>query len=117
MVGFATALLSVVAWGCGGTSGEGRGGSVLCLVAASTTEAVEEIARAFSAETGIRVQVNPDDSSKLATQIVNGAPADLFLSANEKWADYVNDKGLAREVLPLLGNTLVLIVPLSLIHI
>jgi molybdate transport system substrate-binding protein len=84
---------------------------VLCLVAASTGDAVEEVAAAFTAETGQPVKVNPDDSSKLAQQIVNGAPAHLFLSANQKWADHVREQGHAEEVRALLGNSLVLVVP------
>jgi len=86
-------------------------GPVLILTAASTRDAVQEIAADFTRQTGVAVQVSPEDSGKLATQIVHGAPADLFLSANEKWADYVRDQGLALEMKPLLGNNLVLIVP------
>jgi molybdate transport system permease protein len=84
---------------------------VLILAAASTRDAVQEIAADFTQQTGVGVQVSPEDSGKLATQIAHGAPADLFLSANEKWADYVRDQGLALEMKPLLGNNLVLIVP------
>jgi molybdate transport system substrate-binding protein len=102
------ALLGVC--GCGGEGPPG-GGPVLCLAAASTQNAVEEVAAGFTAEGGGAVQVNPDASSKLAQQVVNGAPADLFLSADEKWADYVKEKGFAAEVCPLLGNTLVIVVP------
>jgi len=86
-------------------------GSVLVLVAASTKDAIQENATAFTQATGLVVKVNADDSSKLATQIVKDAPADLFLSANEKWADFVKDKGFAHETRPLLGNTLVIVVP------
>jgi molybdate transport system substrate-binding protein len=89
----------------------GESGSVLVLVAASTQDAVQEIATAFRKETGIEIKINADDSSKLATQIVEGAPADLFLSANEKWADFIKEKGAAAEITPLLGNTLVIVVP------
>src|SRR6185369_9150153 len=71
---------------------------VRMLVAASTKEAVEEVAALFTKDTGIEVKVIAESSSKLATQIVNDAPADLFLSANEKWADFVKEKGFAHEV-------------------
>jgi molybdate transport system permease protein len=84
---------------------------VLCLIAASTEDAMKEIAAAFTADTGIPIKLNADDSSKLAAQIVHGAPADLFLSANEKWADFVQEKGFARQMCPLLGNSLVIVVP------
>ncbi len=38
-------------------------------------------------------------------------PADLFLSANSKWAEFVKDKGFAQEIKTLLGNSLVIVVP------
>jgi molybdate transport system substrate-binding protein len=85
--------------------------SVTVFVAASTKDAVTEIASAFKDEMQIEVRISADDSSKLAMQIVQEAPAQLFLSANEKWADYVKEKGLAHETRLLLGNTLVLVTP------
>jgi molybdate transport system substrate-binding protein len=84
---------------------------VTVFVAASTRDAVTEIAVAFRNETRTEVRISADDSSKLAMQIVEKAPAQLFLSANEKWADYVKDKGFACETKLLLGNALVLVVP------
>ncbi len=84
---------------------------VLALVAASTKDAVREIADAFATEGNGVVRVSADDSSKLAQQIAEGAPADLYLSANEKWADFVADNGLARDRTLLLGNSLVIVVP------
>jgi molybdate transport system substrate-binding protein len=114
-VGIGACLLAVCLFGCssGGDSARTTAGqrAVLALVAASTQDAVNEAAAGFTTETGIAVKLIPDDSSKLATQIINGAPADVFLSANEKWADYVKDKGFAQQVVPLLGNDLVLVVP------
>jgi len=97
--------------GTDGPRAGGKPGPILVLVAASTQEAVREVAAGFTRDTGVAVRLNADDTSKLAAQIVNGAPADLFLSANEKWADFIEDKGFALEKTPLLGNTLVLVVP------
>jgi molybdate transport system substrate-binding protein len=106
------ALLGSGAAGCrGGTQAVPAEGPVLALVAASTREAVRELADAFTRDGGAEVRLNADDSSKLATQIVHDAPAHLFLSANERWADFVKEKGHAAEQTLLLGNTLVLIVP------
>jgi molybdate transport system substrate-binding protein len=85
--------------------------SVVVLAAASTREAIQEITGLFTRDTGITVHISADDSSKLAEQIVNGSPADLFLSAHEKWASYVKDKGKARSSCRLFGNSLVLVVP------
>ena len=85
--------------------------TVVVLVAASAQEAVGELAGSFKAETGVEVRVVADDSAKLAQQIVNGAPADLFLSASPKWTNHLDEKGLLARRTPLLGNRLVLVVP------
>jgi molybdate transport system substrate-binding protein len=81
------------------------------LAAASTKDAAEALAASFEKQSGVRVLVSAGPSNALATQISSGAPADLFLSANEKWSQYVKEQGLSDEVTPLLTNDLVLIVP------
>jgi molybdate transport system substrate-binding protein len=85
--------------------------SVVVFAAASTKDALQEIAIQFTDETKVRVKINADDSAKLAMQIAQDAPAHLFLSANEKWADFVVEKGFAQTANALLGNTLVIVVP------
>src|SRR5450755_2041315 len=72
-------------------------GPVIAFVAASTKDAVQEVAAAFTEAKQTKVVINADDSSKLAVQISEGAPAHLFLSANEKWAEFVKVKGFAHE--------------------
>jgi molybdate transport system substrate-binding protein len=105
-------LLAAGAAGCGrGTDASKGTESVTAFVAASTKEAVQEIADVFKAEKKIDVKINADDSSKLATQITQDAPAHIFLSANEKWADFVKEKGYAQETTLLLGNSLVIVTP------
>jgi molybdate transport system substrate-binding protein len=79
--------------------------------AASTREAVEEIARDFQSETGTQVLVSPGASSTLARQIEQGARADLFLSADEEWADYLAERRLVEQRRDLLGNRLVVVTP------
>src|SRR4051812_38964778 len=81
--------------------------------AMSTREAVEAIARDFTQETGVPVEVNPGASSTLARQIENGGNADLFLSADETWADYLEKRHLVAERCDLLGNRLVVVVPVE----
>jgi molybdate transport system substrate-binding protein len=81
------------------------------FVAMSTKEAVEAIARDFEAQTGTHVMCNPAASSTLAQQIAQGADADLFLSADERWANYLADKGLVAERRDLLRNRLVVVTP------
>lgn len=85
--------------------------TVLCLNAASTKDVLAELSESFTKTTGITVKLSPEDSSKLANQIANGAPADVFLSAHDKWADFVKEKGFAVDVKPLLGNSLVVVAP------
>jgi molybdate transport system substrate-binding protein len=84
---------------------------IIAFVAASTKDAVQQIASRFKTEKNLQVRINADDSSKLATQIVQEAPAQVFLSANEKWVDFIKEKGFAQETTPLLGNLLVIVAP------
>ncbi len=86
---------------------------VTVFAAASTRSALEDLARRFTAAGGARVRMVFAASSTLAKQIVQGAPADLFLSANPAWMDYLADEGAinAASRVDLLGNRLVLIVP------
>ena len=72
---------------------------------------MEALAAQFKAETGVEVKVNPGPSSGLANQILAGAPADLFLSANREWADEVEKGGEAEAKCQLLTNRLVIVVP------
>jgi molybdate transport system substrate-binding protein len=88
---------------------------VVVFGAASLKEALDEQAKQFESATGNRVVISYGASNALAKQIDAGAPADLFISADLDWMDYVDRKGL---VMPgtrvnLLRNTLVLIAPAS----
>jgi molybdate transport system substrate-binding protein len=83
--------------------------TVLLSAAASTKDLMEELASKFSSEG--KVTINPGPSNGLATQILAGAPADLFLSASPQWADEVIKADQAAESVRLLTNRLVLVVP------
>jgi molybdate transport system substrate-binding protein len=100
--------LVLTAGGCGAREGAP---SVRVLAAASTKESLEDVAHSFSQETGIEVKVSPGPSNGLARQIEAGAPADLFVSADEEWADAVARAGLEARRKNLLTNRLVLVVP------
>lgn len=64
-------------------------------VAASLTDVVKELSGNFAkAHPGTVFRNNFGASGALAKQIENGAPADLFISANVEWMDYLKDKGL-----------------------
>ncbi len=88
-----------------------RGGEVLVFAAASTTEALNEAAEAFARTGEDRVRGVFAGSSVLAKQIENGAPADLYLSANPAWMDYLEASGhiVAATRRDLLANRLVVV--------
>jgi len=83
------------------------------FAAASLREAVEEIGVAFEAETGVSVVFSFAGTGALARQIEAGAPADVFLSADEAWMAYVRDAGAveAGTIRDFASNALVLIGP------
>lgn len=85
--------------------------TIVISAAASTKEPIEELARRFEESAKVKVQVNLGPSSGLATQIIEGAPADLFLSANEQWADELARHDLVGERVSLLTNRLAIVVP------
>ena len=86
---------------------------VLAFAAASTTNALTEIAALYTAAGHGKVALSFGSSSTLAKQIESGAPADIFLSANANWMDYLEGKQLLEKGsrADLLGNRIVLIVP------
>jgi molybdate transport system substrate-binding protein len=86
---------------------------VQVFAAASTTQAVEEVGQAFAKKGLGSVKASFASSSTLAKQIEQGAPANLFVSADTEWADYLEKRNLLVEGSRsnLFGNTLVLIAP------
>jgi molybdate transport system substrate-binding protein len=90
---------------------EPKSSEVLISAAASTKELMEALAAEFSKKSKAKVKTNPGPSSGLANQIIAGAPAHLFLSANREWAAKVAQADLAESSADLLTNKLVLIVP------
>lgn len=83
------------------------------FAAASMKTALDQIAAAWKAKTGKSVAISYASSAVLAKQIESGAPADLFISADLKWVDYLDKAGLLRPGTreTLLGNQLVLVAP------
>lgn len=91
-----------------------QGRDLVVFAAASLKEALDEINAAWGRERGgKRAVISYAASSALARQIEQGAPADLFASADQDWMDYAQAKGLIRPDtrVTLLGNRLVLIAP------
>ena len=89
--------------------------NVTIFAAASLKDALDAQAKAFEAATGNKVIVSYGASNALARQIEAGAPADIFISADLDWMDYVAQRKLiaAATRFNLLHNTLVLIAPSS----
>ena len=90
-----------------------QGGDVVIFAAASLKTALDEISAAWTRDTGKRARISYAGSNTLAKQIEAGAPADLFLSADLDWMDYVAERSLIRPEtrLNLLANRLVLVAP------
>ena len=86
---------------------------VLVFAAASTTNAVDEIGQLFSQKKQGRFIPSFASSSTLAKQIAAGAPANIYISANPKWMNYLDGKNLVEKGTrcDILGNTIVLITP------
>ena len=86
---------------------------VTIFAAASLTNALNDIAKQYEAEKSIKIQSSFAASSALAKQIENGAPADIFMAADSKWMNYLQEKKRidANSRVNLLGNHLVLIAP------
>ncbi len=97
----------------GGLPAFAAGTGPLVLGAASLQESLNAAADAWAAKGHARPVVSLAASSALAKQIEAGAPADLFISADEKWMDDVAGKGLIRAAsrVDLLTNSLVLVAP------
>ncbi|HEX3496798.1 MAG TPA: molybdate ABC transporter substrate-binding protein [Methylocella sp.] len=94
--------------------GEGTpAGAPVVFAAASTKTALDSVAAAWKAQTGKRISIAYGSSAALAKQIEQGAPADVFISADLKWMDYLEKAELIRAGTRrnLFGNTLVLVEP------
>jgi len=105
-------LLACVAWV---TALAAQAADVMVFAAASLKEAMDDQARQFGAATGNKVVVAYGASNALARQIEAGAPADVFISADQDWMDYLDQRHLLAPGtrVRLLRNTLVLVAPTS----
>ena len=83
------------------------------FAAASMKNALDDIDAAYTAKTGVKIVASYAASSALAKQIEQGAPADVFVSADTDWMDYAIGKKNINEPtrVNLLGNSIVLIAP------
>jgi molybdate transport system substrate-binding protein len=91
------------------------GKSIVVFAAASLTDVLGEIDKAYTAKTGVEVKASFAASSALARQIENGASAEVFFSADEEWMDYLAQRNLLRPNtrFDVVGNRLVMIAPVD----
>ncbi len=86
---------------------------VTVYAAASLTNVINELDVIYEQKNKVQIQTSYAGSSTLAKQIEAGAPADIFISADVQWMDYLQKKQLvsANDRVNLLGNRLVVIAP------
>jgi molybdate transport system substrate-binding protein len=90
-------------------------GGITVFGAASLTNVLQDLGDEFTKQSAIPVRFSFAASSALAKQIENGAPADVFFSADTDWMDYLQERNLIQRATrrDALGNRLVLIAPLD----
>lgn len=90
-------------------------GKIKVFAAASLTDVMNVLAKQYSQQSGVQIVPVYGGSGTLAKQLEQGAPGDLFISADEKWMQYLKDKQLVQTatIKPWLGNRLVMITPLA----
>lgn len=96
--------------------GAAQAGDVRVSAAASLTDVLTELSRTYEkTHEGVVIKTSFAGSSTLAKQIENGAPADIFISADKDWADYLEKRSLLNKSMraDVVVNELVLIAPLN----
>jgi molybdate transport system substrate-binding protein len=86
-----------------------RADNLTIFAAASLKNALDEVQADWKKTGGAATVGSYASSSTLAKQIEQGAPADVFISADAQWMDYLDKKSLIQPAHDLLGNRLVLI--------
>jgi molybdate transport system substrate-binding protein len=107
-IAFAAFLLGTVSIAAHAQSEE-----LVVFAAASLTDALNEIGRAYTAKTHMPVKYSFAASNLLARQIESGAPAQVFFSADTDWMDYLESRNLIQRSSrrDVVANRLVLIAP------
>jgi molybdate transport system substrate-binding protein len=109
--GIFTALVILIGALCSPAAAQDK--TLTVFAAASMKNALDDINTAYTAKSGVKITVSYGPSSGLARQIEQGAPADVFISADTDWMDYATSKKTINESsrVNLLGNSIVLIAP------
>jgi molybdate transport system substrate-binding protein len=106
-------VLALAAVGLAPLSAAANDKGPVVFAAASLKNALDGVNAAWKRESGKEATISYAASSSLAKQIEQGAPADVFISADEDWMDYLAARKLIKPAtcFNLLANTLVLIAP------
>jgi molybdate transport system substrate-binding protein len=106
----AAAAMGIVAGFAGPASAQD---GLTVFAAASLKNALDSVNAACEAEVGSKATISYAASSALAKQIEEGAPADMFISADLDWMKYLSGKKLTKpnSEVKLLGNRIVLVAP------
>ncbi|HEU4379597.1 MAG TPA: molybdate ABC transporter substrate-binding protein [Hyphomicrobiaceae bacterium] len=107
------AAAALLAWGSPQSTAQAQSNDVVIFAAASLKNALDAVNTQWQKETGKKATISYAASSVLAKQIEQGAPAQLFISADLDWMDYLAGKNLIKSDTRsnLLGNRIVLIAP------
>lgn len=107
------AALVLTAAGIGGVAAPAHAADVVVYAAASLTNALAEVGHVYEQDSNNNIRFSFASSSILARQIAEGAPADIYASANIKWMDYVeqHDAIMATSRRRFVANQLVLVAP------
>jgi molybdate transport system substrate-binding protein len=105
--------LWLVLLGVPGVAAESGRPALIVFAAASLTNVLQEVGDGFTAQTAVPIKFSFAASSALAKQIENGAPADVFFSADVEWMDYLQSRKLIQVPTrhDVLGSRLVLVAP------
>jgi molybdate transport system substrate-binding protein len=106
-------LVTMAAFACLSTGSASAQDALTVFAAASLKNALDNVNAACEADVGAKATISYAASSALAKQIEEGAPADVFISADLDWMKYLSDKKLTQPdtEVKLLGNRIVLVAP------
>ncbi|HYJ41065.1 MAG TPA: molybdate ABC transporter substrate-binding protein [Steroidobacteraceae bacterium] len=110
---FLAACVAAMAFVGAAQAEEPKKPDLLVFAAASLTDVLGELAPAWEKSSGVTVKLSFAASSVLARQIEAGSNADVFISADQEWMDYLQTRNLISKPsrVDLVGNRLVLIAP------
>jgi molybdate transport system substrate-binding protein len=108
-----TSLLAGLLLLCMAVGGQAAERIVTVFAAASLTDVLEQVGKTYTAETQVPVRFSFAASSQLARQVESGAPAEVFVSADQDWMNYLAERKLIEPATraDIVTNSLVLVAP------